>query len=282
MIRANFWIICLTVFLTINLLACNSFEKEEIKQLDCRNGRKICLFVDRVWEASQGLYYTVSENGQKVVEMSYVGYIDDLSDRLPYDINSLNYKIVSGRNGDVVAVIAKELPYSPIILHDFENNMSWPKDKSIYQMLREKVEAEHPEISPMAKTNDIQYLNKVKFLYLSYSQVNNSHLNNLRGLENIETLHLDHTMVSDEGLKHLLDLPNLIHLNLSNTNITDDGLKVLHEMNQLKHGWLILKVQISQNKELNRFGKHCLIQISGGKTKNKQNNQYLSIMTRIR
>jgi len=206
-----------------------------IATLDCGNGRHIVLSSARSWEYAPPLYYQVFDGNKEVVPRTSV-WLGDLGDRLPYDILSLSYRLYSAEGGQVVGIVPKELPYAAIVLHDFATNQSWPHLDGHYggasvleagrkwQSLRERLEAENPEISLLAKVDDSDYLRKVDFLYFCHSGLTDGHLAKLRGIPNIETLHLDDTAITDKGLEHLATLPGLCHLSLANTAISDNGL----------------------------------------------------------
>ncbi len=71
----------------------------------------------------------------------------------------------------------------------------------------------------------LKVLTKLKFLYLSDTQVTDGGLKHLKGLTNLEALSLDRTQVSDAGLEHLQGFTNLSALLLEGTRVSDDGVE---------------------------------------------------------
>lgn len=202
-----------------------------IKTFDCGHKKSIVFSTDCSWEGARPFYYHVSAEGQDVIPRTsiYQG-----TEHWPYDLHDLTYTLVTSNESHIVAVISEELPYTPLVIHDFETGDSWPYGgKASRQRLRERLEIDHPEISLQAMLKDKQYLRNVTVLDLSDRPLTDSHLAYLQNLKNIHTLYLARTRITDEGLPHLLTLPNLTQVWLTNTCITDNGLIILHRMPQL-------------------------------------------------
>jgi hypothetical protein len=116
-------------------------------------------------------------------------------------IRALHYHCAKSADGDLVAVMCEEFPYSVIALHDFRTGQSWPHDYAYYNVgdiasrgtirdarireehLRERLELDLPSISRQTLVRDRHYLVRQSSLDLSYSQVTDDDVAHLQGLE---------------------------------------------------------------------------------------------------
>ncbi len=197
-----------------------------IKSFDCGQHRKIVLSTDSFWEGVPFLYYQI-----------YIGehiIVPRISFELPPEkswwvgeYSELTYRLILSDDGQTAAVVLEEWPHTPIIIHDFETNESWPLREASYRQLHKRLEKSHPELGALAKITNNEYITTVNTLDLGHSQIDDSLLANVQGLRNIHTVYLNHSHVTDEGIKHVITLPNLDFLDLSHTTITDKGLNLL-------------------------------------------------------
>ena len=82
-------------------------------------------------------------------------------------------------------------------------------------------------------------LEKVTFLYLGNTKINDAGLKELAKLQKLEDLTLTGTKVTDVGLKEMAKLQKLETLDLNRTQITDAGLKEVAKLQQLKSLFLV-------------------------------------------
>jgi hypothetical protein len=216
-----------------------------IARLTCGSDRVIELYKRRPWlDVDRFLYYRVLVNG--VTRVDYVaGGEHDRARGSPPRHEDRRYRSVKSQNGQIVAVHTTEFPYCLIVLHDFSTGESWPRDGRKYagtgdgslgtyedgmrrrQLLREKLEIDHPEISLTAKAQDGGYLGDKVTVNFSFSRVSDMHLRTIENLEHLEHLNLSYTLTTDEGLHRLMALPMMRILNLSGSRVTDKGMEQL-------------------------------------------------------
>ena len=95
---------------------------DTIAVIDCGSGRRIRITVDRSWELSQSMYYSVYVDGEVVTPrtaVDVVGY-----DENPNDIE---FQKSTDRSGQIVGVTFRNSRDDYRIIHDFRTNHSWPR-----------------------------------------------------------------------------------------------------------------------------------------------------------
>jgi hypothetical protein len=214
--------------------------------LDCGKGRQIIL---KSWVRHEGisdLHYEVRADGLAGVSTTATdarGRAFWEAREPGFDFGQLHYSTVVSKDGELVGVVAREFPYSLIVVHDFATGESWPHDLRRYQQvkgekvrgslhdgllreqaLRERLEQDNPQLGAVAKLRDKAYLEERGYLDLSYSQVGDDDLARLAGHSKLEVLRLESSLITDRGLIHLTTMPQLRTLLLSHTAITDVGL----------------------------------------------------------
>lgn len=75
----------------------------------------------------------------------------------------------------------------------------------------------------------------LRYLLLESTSISDVGLEHLRGATSLNRLWMPGTGISDRGLSYLRDLPNLSSLVLTNTRITDEGVAYLLSMKSLRH-----------------------------------------------
>ena len=75
---------------------------------------------------------------------------------------------------------------------------------------------------------------KLRWLDLTYSDVNDEGIQGIAGLTNLTKLYLRGTYITDEGLKHIAALENLTELDLDSVHIGDAGLEHLRGLKKLR------------------------------------------------
>jgi hypothetical protein len=92
-----------------------------------------------------------------------------------------------------------------------------------------------PQVTDAAATVEhLKGLTKLRFLYLSGTQLTDAGLERLKGLTKLQFLVIGGTQVTDAGLEHLKGLSQLRDLDLSGTRITGSGLKHLKGLSHLE------------------------------------------------
>jgi hypothetical protein len=91
-----------------------------VKNLPAGAGRSIVILTHDDYEISRGIYYQVKIGEEMVVSTCWIC-------TAAKDPNSLNYKIVSALDGNLVAVYEETNPEKILALHDFSTGRSWPQ-----------------------------------------------------------------------------------------------------------------------------------------------------------
>ncbi len=177
------------VTIPMYLYALTAADYPTIASLDRGGNRTIVLSTASLCEVTCPFYYQVFAGTHEVVPQIGV-FLDDITDRLPYDIYRLTYTLVTANNKQLVAIVPAEFPYTPIVIHDFETGDSWPRHDEKYAVLRGRLEQEHPEISATAKIADTEYMSKIDFLDLGESAIRDQDLASIAGLVRLRTLYL--------------------------------------------------------------------------------------------
>ena len=221
--------------------------------LDCGPGRQVVLSTWSLHEGRADLSYRVIVDGHEVVPPYPTGMQDEYFwEGGVVGFDRLHFTTIASRDGQLVGIVAEEFPYSVVAVHDFSTGESWPyglrdhgnmvgqgrgsyyQGRRRMQSLRERLEAEHPQVARAAKTADRAYLDGREDLDLSYSRAGDAELAQLAGLPHLKTLRLEGTEVTDRGLANLKVLPALRVLFLSHTAISDDGLASLAAVRTLE------------------------------------------------
>ncbi len=91
-----------------------------VKSLPAGAGRSIVILTHDDYEISRGIYYQVNIGEETVVSTCWIC-------GAAKDPNSLNYKIISALDGDLVGVYEETNPERILVLHEFSTGRSWPR-----------------------------------------------------------------------------------------------------------------------------------------------------------
>lgn len=221
-----------------------------VATLDCGRGRRIVLTTWSLHEGAADLSYQVRVDGRVVVPPSHTdarGYYfwegQGRIDRLDFD--RLHFDTVASADGQLVGVVAREFPYTVLAVHDFATGESWPHLLREYgttgtssrgslhdglrrmQAVRERLEAEHPRLSPAAKAGDAAYLAGREDIDLSYSRAGDAEVARVAVSPSLRTIRLEGSLVTTAGLHALSANPGLRTVFVSHTALTDEGLAAL-------------------------------------------------------
>ncbi len=107
-------------------------EEETLATFDCGHGREIVITTARAWEVNRSVYYSVRVNGNNVVDSTFVDAFADV-DAISFTLHAhgLLHGITEG---------ADESAKTFLIIHDFEDNSSWPSGEHHPWDLRLSVE----------------------------------------------------------------------------------------------------------------------------------------------
>jgi hypothetical protein len=100
--------------------ACQSGGMYVVKSLPAGVGRSIVILTHDDYEVSRGIYYQVKIGEETVVSTCRMC-------NAAKDPNSLNYKIVSALDGNLVALYEETNPERILALHEFSTGRSWPQ-----------------------------------------------------------------------------------------------------------------------------------------------------------
>jgi hypothetical protein len=211
---------------------------EKFADFDCGANRHIRVNICHSFEYSTG-DYEVWEGRRRVVGPSSMHLTES-------ELRRMTLYALQTRDGSIAVVLAKERPYEIFVLHDFVSGDSWPRLDGDYgsdrmvegwrrrQAMRERLEADHPEISFTAMLRDHAYLSARDSLDLSDTRVTGPQLAVLTNYPGIVSLDLSNTPFSNDDMAHLRGLTNLICLRLWYTAVTDEGLAQLRDMKALR------------------------------------------------
>src|SRR5687768_16086297 len=95
-----------------------------VRTLRIDSNRYIEIRADTFWEMCPAVYYQVFVDGQPLNDKSYLGCASP-RDGSP---GTLDLRIITARNGQLVAVVEGGTPNIILIMHDFKDGINWPRD----------------------------------------------------------------------------------------------------------------------------------------------------------
>ncbi len=134
----------------------------------------------------------------------------------------------------LVAIVANDESYDPVIIQDFRSGESWSKgEDGTRDVLQERLVTTYPQLSVTAQLHDHTYLQSRWSLDLSHKPVNGHNLLLLRPYTKIKRLNLSNTKLSDSDMGYVGQLTFLEELILSSNDVTNQGLTSLRSMTNL-------------------------------------------------
>lgn len=79
---------------------------------------------------------------------------------------------------------------------------------------------------------------KISFLDISFTNIDDRHLEILENSKSLQSLIINQTKVTDRGLRHLTNLPELLKLKINSHIVTMEGIESLSNCNKLKELWV--------------------------------------------
>jgi hypothetical protein len=240
--------------LWLGIFLCHTREHIRIATFDCGKERRIDLlipgwgsdeFLDLGWNFPR---YSVSAHGVTIVDPThFAADFLTLADTLSFEQSqhTFSYRALTAQQGDLVAIVAEEVPYQIFVLHDFSANMSYPMIGSgnpnppdSFEPALKVLENAHPELNRALSFTNSTYLSIVSHLDLSHTRISDNDLVALDAYSNISELSLSWTNIGDVGLKRLGNPPFLRTLKLDySPGITDNSVPILKHM-RLEHLWI--------------------------------------------
>jgi hypothetical protein len=131
-------------------VSCSVFSDKDsvVTTLDAGGGRSVVILADNRPDSVQAFYYRVEADGKVTLPASFFMSIWGSTDP-----DQLRFKILKGKDGNLIGVVGEEEPARILILHDFDSGGSWPGgcDAGIRTECRQKARAllaelqkEHP------------------------------------------------------------------------------------------------------------------------------------------
>jgi len=97
--------------------------EDEIATIDCGAGREIVITAGRYMDVNWPIYYLVRVDGEVVVPTSFIDAVD-----ADIDPSLLKFTHVATDDGNLVGVTYADQPSRYLVIHDFSDGTSWPRD----------------------------------------------------------------------------------------------------------------------------------------------------------
>ncbi len=193
------------------------------------NDSQYALVISKCW-FDDGFYtnYDVYNGEEKLVESARVVLGS-------YTPENVELRYIASSHTSVVAVVAVDEPYDPLIIHDFSSNETWAfRGDGPRAVLQARLEQAYPQLRAQAQLQNAFYLQARSSLDLSHKHVAGIDLLYLLHRQNIRNLSLAYTDISDADMAYIGQLTFLTTLDLSGTRVSDNGISFLQSLTNLR------------------------------------------------